>query len=95
MTELDIAAWAVLNWKTVVSFIVMILWVGKKHWDLNQLRKEFDYRMKELDSFIADTNKIANSVSNLKLELTMSREQQTNSITKIENLVIGILKRSS
>lgn len=87
--------WAVDNYEFIVVILVLVIGIAKQRWDHNRLREDYEDKVKTVDNTVTQMGTLMNLVSNLKLELELSREHQTASINKIENLVMRILERNN
>ena len=94
VTDGQVVQWAFDNYKFIAVIFALCLGIAKQRWDHNRLREDYEDTVKMVDKTCEQMSTLMGLVSNLKLELGMSREQQTLSITKIENLVMRILERN-
>ena len=103
-TELDVFAWAILNWKTVASFIGLVLWIAKKHWDQNQLRKEFETFVQDFgvaqerkstkDGKVADSIRVLDKeLDRLKTSVSVDREYTAKSLDEFNSRLSTLMEK--
>lgn len=103
-TELDVVAWAVLNWKTVAAFIGLVLWIGKKHWDQVQHRKDFDEFLEEFeklkksrsekDAKVAEAMRLLDKeLDRLKTNVTVDRKHFAKSLDEFNSRLSTLMDK--
>lgn len=102
--ELDILAWAALNWKTVASFVALVLWIGKKHWDQVAHLKSYE---KFIEDYEADETKredkelkinetirqFDKELDRLKTSVTVDREYSAKSLDEFNSRLSTLMDK--